>query len=350
MVVRIGIIGTGIISQLQGSAYASVPDAKVVAVCDIDRSLAERRAREWGADMVYTDYHELVMDQNIDAVEVLLPHHLHKDVVIAAAENGKHVSVMKPMALSVAEAKEMTAVAERHSVLLNVSENFLFFGPVMKAIEVLKSGKLGTPRIIRMERVPAYGSPKEYAEPRDAGYWRMDKKKSGGLVFDDIVHFYAIARFLMQSDVLSVSALLTRPSSPFEIPGVVMWKHADSGKYGNFAYSSVVRSRIPTEAHSLHETVEVICDEGILWIPNISARLIPDAPLTIFKDGNATAYKDVDASYAASFRSEVQHYVDSVRTNTPTLFNGEEGVKQVQFAAAIQKSAEEERVISVSDT
>jgi predicted dehydrogenase len=131
---------------------------------------------------------------------------------------------------------------------------------------------------------------------------------------------------------------------------MVMWKHVGSGKYGNFAYSSVVRSKIPTEAHSLHETVEVICDEGILWIPNISARLIPDAPLTIFKDGEATAYKDVNASYAASFHSEVQHYVNSVKNNTPTLFNGEEGLKQVQFAAAIQKSAEEERVINLSDT
>ena len=128
---------------------------------------------------------------------------------------------------------------------------------------------------------------------------------------------------------------------------MVMWKHVDSGKYGNFAYSSVVRSKIPTEAHSLHETVEVICDEGILWIPNISARLVPGPPLTTFRDGDATAYTDVNASYAASFRSEVQHYVSSIKNSTPTLFNGEEGLKQVQFAAAVQRSAEEERVIDI---
>jgi predicted dehydrogenase len=350
LVIKVGIIGTGIISQLQGASYASVPDASVEAVCDIDRPLAERRAKEWGAKKVYTDYHDLVADPEVEAVDILLPHQLHRDVAVAAANAGKHVSVMKPMALTVGEAKEMIEAAKKNNVLLNVSENFLFYGPVMKAMELLNAGKLGTPRLIRMERLPGLGSPKEFHEPRNADYWRMDKKKSGGLIFDDIVHFYAIARFLMQSDIHSVSALLTRPESPFEIPGGVMWKHEGPQKYGNFVYSSLVRTRIPSKQHSLHESVEVICDEGILWIPNISGALLPQPPLTIFKNGEATEYKDVSTDYAASFRNQVEHYVKSVKNKTPTLFNGDEGLKQVRFAAAVQKSAEEERLANLSDT
>jgi predicted dehydrogenase len=310
--------------------------------------LAERKAKEWGAHKMYTDYNQLLKDDSIDAVEVLLPHQLHKQVVIAAAEAGKHVSVMKPMALNSKDAKEMIAAANRANVSLNVSENYLFYEPISKAIEVIKEGGLGAPLTVRMERVPALGGDEKYAEPNDPSYWRMDKTKSGGMVFDDMVHYDAVARFLMGSDIEKITAILDKPGMPYELPAVVSWKHAGPQAYGQFVYSWVLMTKIPSDYYTLHESVEVVCEQGVVWVPNISAKLVPGPPLLVYADGKMNTY-DVNPDYANSFRREVQHFVDSVQGERKTMFNGEEGYKQVLFAAGIQKSADEQRTVSISE-
>ena len=348
-VTKVGIIGTGLISQFQAAAYKSIPNAKIVAVCDINRSLAEQRGGEWGADRIYTDYHELLKQPDIDAVEILLPHQLHKEVMIAAAEAHKHISLMKPMALNSTDAREMIAAARKAGVTFNISENYLFYEPVSRAIELVKSGDFGSPLSIVMERVPALGGSEKYAEPNDPDYWRMDKKRSGGMVFDDMVHYDAVARFLMQSDIERLSALLDHPAASFELPAVVTWKHKGDQQYGSFTYSWLLRSVIPTDYYALHESIELVCEEGILWIPNLSAKLKTEAPVVAYKDGKMTAYRDVNPDYANSFVREVQHFVDAVQAGKAPIFDGEQGHKQVLFAAAIQKSAEESRIVNLAE-
>jgi predicted dehydrogenase len=344
---RVGIIGTGGIAEFQGFAYAKVNNAKIEAVCDIDAGLAEKRAKQWGCTKVYTDYHQMLKDPAIDAVEILLPHQLHKQVVIDAAEAGKHISVMKPMALNAADSKEMIAAARKASVILNVSECYLFYEPISQAIQVIKSGELGAPMMIRMERLPFYDG-----EIKSSGYpdtWRSDKKKSGGMVFDDISHYDPVARFLLQADIEYVSALLDKPAAAYEIPSLAIWKHKGAAKYGDLAYSWVVRSKMPTDYYGLHESVEVICERGILWIPNISGKLINEAPLVVLKEGNTTGYLNIKADYGDSFRGEVQHFIDSIQNGTVPIFNGEQGLQQVLFCAAIQKSGEESRVVHLTE-
>lgn len=348
-VTKVGVIGAGLISQFQAVAYGSVPTAKIQAVCDIDGGLAERKAKEWGAPEFYTDYNEMLRKSDIEAVEILLPHQLHKPVTQAAAEAGKHVSVMKPMALTVSDAKEMVATTKKHGVLLNISENYLFYEPIMRAIEIVKSGKLGTPWTVLMERVPALGGSEKYAEPNDPNYWRMDKKRSGGMVFDDMVHYDATARFLMQSDIEAISAILDKPQAPYELPAMVSWKHKGANQYGNFAYSWVMFTAIPSDYYTLHESVELICEQGVIRIPNISAKLSQEGPLLVYSEGKTEVQKDVNPDYALSFVHEVEHFIDSVQKDTPTKFNGEEGVKQVQFAAAIQKAGDEQRTVKLSE-
>lgn len=91
---RVGIIGCGEISGLNAWGYLTD-----------DR--AEKRAAEWDALKIYGDYRELLEDNSIDIVDILTPHHLHKQIVTYALSAGKHVSVQKPMARNVDECKEM---------------------------------------------------------------------------------------------------------------------------------------------------------------------------------------------------------------------------------------------------
>src|SRR3989304_2869873 len=100
---QIAIIGAGRIADLHALAYGDGSRASIYAACDGDADIAAARAREGGPDRSYTDYRDVLADPRVDAVEIILPHHLHEEVAIAAAQAGKPVSVQKPMARSAAQ-------------------------------------------------------------------------------------------------------------------------------------------------------------------------------------------------------------------------------------------------------
>src|SRR5690348_16323936 len=111
---RVGFIGAGRISDLHAIEYLRNPRAAIVAVCDADRAIAARQARGWGVPeaRTFTRADDLLTIDEVDLVEVLLPHHLHAPVTLAALKAGKRVSVQKPMAASLADAEAMVAAAE----------------------------------------------------------------------------------------------------------------------------------------------------------------------------------------------------------------------------------------------
>ena len=123
-------------------------------LCDPVRERAELRAQEWGiSPTIYTDYADVLNAPNIDAVELLTPTHLHADQSIAALEAGKHVSCQKPIARTVEEADRIAEAATRADTFFRVTENFLYYPPLVKAKELLDSGAIGEPSIVRMRVV-----------------------------------------------------------------------------------------------------------------------------------------------------------------------------------------------------
>jgi len=89
------------------------------------------------------DYQQLLADPAVDAVEILTPHNLHAQMTIAALEAGKHVSVQKPMAISVAECDAMIAAAKKSVKTMRVFENFRYYPACAKAKELLDSEAIG---------------------------------------------------------------------------------------------------------------------------------------------------------------------------------------------------------------
>ena len=117
-------------------------------------SAPRSRASEWRiSPTIYTDYEDVLADPNVDAVELLTPTHLHADQIIAGLEAGKHVSCQKPIAVSIPEADRVGVAAARANTLFRISENFLFYPPIVKAKELLDSGAIGEPNLVRIRTV-----------------------------------------------------------------------------------------------------------------------------------------------------------------------------------------------------
>ena len=112
--IRVGIIGCGRISDLHAQAYLDHPNATVVAIADPDPENLAARGASWGVPEShrYQDYRELLARADVDAVEILVPHHLHAPITLDAMDAGKHVSLQKPMALSLDEAAAMVSRAK----------------------------------------------------------------------------------------------------------------------------------------------------------------------------------------------------------------------------------------------
>ena len=183
--IGVAIIGCGRISDLHEMGYRGREDACIVAVCDKKRKNARAKAKAWGVDRVYADYQRVLADPKIDLVELLVPHHLHAEMTVAACEAGKHVSVQKPMALTVAEANQMIEAAERAGLVLRVYENFVFYPPHVRAKEMIEAGEIGEPQMIRLH-VSTGTRDASWKVPLSAWLWRFDEKRCGGgpLVFD----------------------------------------------------------------------------------------------------------------------------------------------------------------------
>src|SRR4051812_25394149 len=107
--VRIGLIGAGGIAGAHVAGYLRNPETVTfAAVADPVRESAERRAADSGA-AIYADYRTMLAEADIDAVDICLAHHLHKDAIVAAARAGKHILCEKPLCLTPEEAAEVDA-------------------------------------------------------------------------------------------------------------------------------------------------------------------------------------------------------------------------------------------------
>jgi predicted dehydrogenase len=227
---RVGFIGAGRISDLHALGYLDDPRTSIVAVCDADLDLARQRGQRWGVrpEHVFADYHDLLALPEVDLVEILLPHHLHCQATLDAAAAGKHISLQKPMALTVAEADGMVAAAQAAGVIFKVFENFIFYPPVQRAKALIEAGEIGEPLTIRIKSNAAI-SPNEWKVPRAAQVWRFTPDQCGGgpLVFDDGHHKFSLAWYFMglAEEVHAwIGQTEVEPGAMLDSPAIVSWK------------------------------------------------------------------------------------------------------------------------------
>src|SRR5579862_2930481 len=97
---RVGFVGLGRVFDLNVQGYLGHPEAEVVALCETDPDLLARRAAEYPGARATRDFDELLRC-DLDLVEILTPHPLHEAMTVAALKSGAHVSVQKPMAMTV---------------------------------------------------------------------------------------------------------------------------------------------------------------------------------------------------------------------------------------------------------
>ncbi len=349
-----GIIGCGRIFDLHMLGYEGREDAAVLAVADPDQEAREGRAARYRISRSYADYRELLEDPDIDLVEILTPHHLHREMALAALQAGKHVSLQKPPALSVAEMDEIMAEAERAGRVLRVYENFVFYPPIVRARRLIEEGAIGTPLNIRMRSLAGSGAG-GWEVPLRSWAWRVREDTCGGgpFIFDDGYHKFSCAIYLfgpVEKVCCWSDPTPLAEGMAVDAPSVCMWKHSSGKCYGTidftWAYDLYIKSRYYTQ----DDRIELTGTEGVIWVTRGHAEMLDLPPLLHYREGRLTAHTDLEADWGASFRDATRHLLDALREGTPPRLTGEEGRRVLQFALAATRSAREGREVALKET
>ncbi len=345
--VRLAIVGCGNISRLNAPGYLQHPRCDVVALCDTAPERAKQRAREWGIEpRLYSDLAQVLNDGAVDAVELLTPTWLHADQIVAALEAGKHVSCQKPLCVTVAEADRIAAAVARARTTFRVTENFLYYPPIMKAKELLDAGAIGEPSLVRIHTTRAQriaGLTMEL-EP-DAMVWRRDPARNpGGVLFDDGVHKYATAAYWI-GEIGEVSAIVTRGKDfIMETPSVATWRFKDRDCLGIVDYTYASDMTIRGRYVRVDEFFEIHGSRGIIWVTRCSGEMLDLPPVQVIRGTETVSYQ-VPTDWRLGFDGAAADFIDGLLEGRQPAQDVAAAKRMLQVPLAIYESGRTGRAV-----
>jgi predicted dehydrogenase len=210
------------------------------------------------------------------------------------------------------------------------------------AKQLIQDGAIGEPQSQHISVI--HGSGPGWEVPRAAWSWRFEPELCGGGpgVFDHGYHIFSIAQFLLGS-VEQVYAWIMASESPLGLvdrPALISWKHEAPNRLGCWESVGSSKLHVPSKYYNCDERVQVVGEEGILWINHCSGLLLSDPPVTLYRDGNTIDYHTVEWDWGSSFRLGGQAWHDHLLDGTLCETSAEEGLEIMRFMEAAHRSAE----------
>ncbi len=327
---RAAVIGVGSMGANHARLYARMPQTTLVAFSDLDATLRDRFARTYKATP-YVDYREMIEKEHLDVLTIALPTHLHRMAALDTMAAGIHTFVEKPLAESVASAREMIEASERHNVLLGVGHIERFNPAVIALKERLDAGQLGKIYQVNARRIGPF-------PPRI---------KDVGVVFDLATHEVNIMEYLTGVGIRSVVA---------EIKQTLHDKHEDMLSCilrfdGDVIGTMDINWLTPTKIRQL----AVLGERGMflvnyltqeLWFyENRSAQDHWQGLVTVgVTEGSVIKY---ELTRVEPLRAELETFVDAINHGYNGLVNGEEGLRAVFLAEQILRASHEQQVVKL---
>jgi predicted dehydrogenase len=180
-----------------------------------------------------------------------------------------------------------------------------------------------------------------------AGYtWRFNAESPGGHLFDDVMHKYAMALWLVDEDIRSVQAVVRQGPFFFEAPTVALWEYARENLLGMMEVSYAPDMLINSSYYGADEFFEIQGTRGFIWVTRLCGRLHDLPALMLYTEaGERRTFAELDDSYEGSFRRAAAHFVDAIRAGTEPDLQPEVAIKALQLAFAVYQASNERRPI-----
>jgi myo-inositol 2-dehydrogenase/D-chiro-inositol 1-dehydrogenase len=331
--VNMAVIGTGRMGGVHvRNIVRLIPEANLVAICDIRLEVAQAVADECGIKRVVQDYHELLADKDIEAILIATSTPTHAFIMKDVARAGKHIFCEKPLALDLKEIDEALAEVEKAGVKLQVGFNRRFDKSFQKVHEIVASGEIGRPCILRIT-------------DRDPDFPAMEfMRASGGIFLDLAIHDFDMVRYQVGEvdEVYAIGSVLINPElnefNDVDTDVVAL-------RFANGAVGAIDNSR--KAVYGYDQRLEVFCSNGTAIAEN-------ETETTLVK-GNRDGFLSAKPPYffmqryAPCYVEEVRQFIECVGEDKPTPTTGADGRAAVVLGYAAGKSLREKRPVKVSE-
>ncbi|HEX2034790.1 MAG TPA: Gfo/Idh/MocA family oxidoreductase [Chloroflexota bacterium] len=339
----VGLVGAGWMGQTHGRGWLdNAPRGRIVAVADSSGERAADLSARFAAGQArtYPDLEALLGDPEVEAVDICLPHHLHKDAIVAAAAAGKHVLCEKPLCLTLDEARQIREAIDRTGVTFMSAHNNLFAPALVAARRLLAEGSLGAVHFARSTEAGRNanfksGAPPIELAPGDSSWsWRRDPAKAGGgEVLDTGWHGAYRLLALAGSRPVEVAAMLAdyfigQPG--VEDTGAVLVRF-ENGATG-FLFTSWAFGD-PPGAYQF----QVGAEHGVLG--GTSTRLL------VARFGSQAEEQTFPP--ANTFAQEITHFLDVVQHGAPPLASWADAARVLQLILGAYQAAAERRTVTL---
>jgi predicted dehydrogenase len=321
MTVRIGLLGSGFVSNfyLEGLRDLSGWEIPVVASTNAER--ARRFAEKWNIAEYTTDVDGVISRPDLDLIILGVPNYQHRELAVKCAVNRKHVVCTKPLARTAQEAKEMLEAVQKAGVLHGYAETEVFSPAVMKAQEYIARGGIG--------RVLTVRSREAHAGPHEAWFWKRELS-GGGALLDMGCHTIEAARYFIgkENRVVEVIAwgdtLYHHDRTDAEDNAVLLMRF-EGGELGQSELSWTARGGLDLR-NEVYGTEGVIFTDVTRETP-IKVFSRPGAGYVVEKAESETGwlFPPVDEAWIYGYREEMRHFIECVRTGAMPRENFEDG-------------------------
>ena len=333
---RVGVIGLGMgKGHIRG--YATHPQAEVVAIADLNEQVLATVGDEYGINGRYTSAEQMLAEANLDVVSIATPNKFHKAYTLAAFAAGCHVLCEKPMAMNAAEGREMLAAAEKAGKRLMINFSYRFSEPSFALKAQVDSGILGDIYFARTVWHRRRGI------PRFGGWFGQKALSGGGPLIDLGVHRLDLALWLMgypQPTWVMASAynpIATRLATEAGVAYDVEDMAVALIKFANGATVEVEASWATNIREAELMETRLLGTKAGLVQRNVNEGYQFEAELFVENAGYQFDMKVHPPLKPVP--NPMNHFIESIITDTPHIATGEEGLLVMQLLDAIYESA-----------
>jgi myo-inositol 2-dehydrogenase/D-chiro-inositol 1-dehydrogenase len=326
---KISLFGAGRIANVHARHLAAHSDLEFCSVVDIDVERAQHLATEYRA--VVQTVEEVMADKSIDAVLIASSTNTHAELIEIASVHGKAILCEKPIDLTVERSRQAVRAATMAGVPLQIGFNQRF-DPSHQALKsTLEDGTMGAVETVVITS-------------RDPGLPPLDYLKvSGGIFRDMTIHDFDLARWIVGSPIVSVTAY----GACLVDPGISEVGDSDTASVmmqaENGAIVLINNSRRTTYGYD--QRLEVHCAGGMVRTDNMRETLVQTE--TGSGGGRSVSVDFFLERYSEAYQRQLDAFVQAVINGTAPGPSGEDGVKALELADAATRSRDEKRMIKL---
>jgi myo-inositol 2-dehydrogenase/D-chiro-inositol 1-dehydrogenase len=340
--VRFALAGFGAWGKFHAQSITSNPEAKLVAISAPSEASRAEAQQLYPDALIFADSLEMIAQADFDIIDIVTPSHTHREIALAAMENGKHVLLEKPMAITLEDCKAIVACAQQFGVHLAVGHELRLSSQWGRIKEIIDAGTIGDPQYVLVEL-----SRKPYRQ--GASGWRYDQSRVGSWVLEEPIHFFDLARWYLEGSGDPVELQAYANSRDPQRPNLYD-NFSAMFKYANGSYA-VVSQTLAAFEH--HQTVKISGTKGALWAAwsgALDRTLEPEYFLKVFDGVKLETVKlETHSGEVFELREEIAQCVEMVRKGKQPAATGKDGLWSAGLCLVAEESIRQGKSLPVGE-